>query len=274
MKLKLDLAKLPLPTGKTVISYSELKDWIECSFRHKLKYILNLGKFEASENTIFGNAIHSSCEDYIKTREMKPEIALSILAQGWSDNKFKNLGIWLEKANKILDVMPGWLEEVFPGWSYVDAEELLTESIPDSTHENVKFKGYIDAVIKHGNYYHLLDWKSSTGAWNTYKRGDPLIHLQLILYNLFWSIKHNIPSNKIKCGFVIFSHGDEIKERGEYINLPVSEDQKKQSLIVLNNMISSVKRQAAFKAWKRPEGLYQGVCMFCEFNGTEYCPTH
>ena len=44
------------------ISYSELKIWAECPFKHKLKYIDRVTKFVGNEFTAFGKALHSLCE--------------------------------------------------------------------------------------------------------------------------------------------------------------------------------------------------------------------
>ena len=42
----------------THVSYSELKTWKECSWRHKLQYIEKLKGFQGNEYTAFGTAIH------------------------------------------------------------------------------------------------------------------------------------------------------------------------------------------------------------------------
>ena len=44
------------------ISFSELKVWNECTFKHKLVYTDEVGKFEGNEYTAFGTALHSVCE--------------------------------------------------------------------------------------------------------------------------------------------------------------------------------------------------------------------
>lgn len=264
---------MPLPTGKRHVSYSEVKDWSECSYRHKLKYIDKLGTFEASVHTAFGHALHAACEDYIKTRDMKPEIALDELVEQWEKYEFPDRHIWMERVNKVCAEVPGWMERAFPGWEGIDAEEDLMEDIPDFAHGNIKFKGYIDAIIKSGNYYWLIDWKTAGNGWAPQKKGDPLVQLQLIYYNLFWSRKHNIPPHKIKCAFVLLNRNEDADERCELVDLAVSEGQRRNSLVVLNNMVSAVRRQIALKAWKRAEGEYQGVCQFCDFHGTEHCPS-
>ena len=45
------------------ISFSELKIWNECAFKHKLTYIDGLKGFKGNEHTAFGTAMHYVCEN-------------------------------------------------------------------------------------------------------------------------------------------------------------------------------------------------------------------
>ena len=44
------------------ISYSELKQWTECAWKHKLNYIDKIKQFKGNEHTAFGSALHTVCE--------------------------------------------------------------------------------------------------------------------------------------------------------------------------------------------------------------------
>ena len=48
------------------ISYSELKTWAECAWKHKLIYIEKVNKFVGNEYTAFGRALHLLCEHAIE----------------------------------------------------------------------------------------------------------------------------------------------------------------------------------------------------------------
>lgn len=263
---------MPLLTGKRHVSYSEVKDWAECSYRHKLKYIDKLSTFEANEFTTFGKALHSVLEEYIKTRIVKPEIALAYLCREWGKYGYPDMSLWMERINLCVAAMADWLDETFPGWECVDAEENLMEVIPDSEHENVKFKGFIDAVIKWNGYYYLIDWKTAGNGWATQKRNDKIVQLQLVFYNAFWSRKHKVDPKKIKCAFVLFNREKEAKERCELVDMSVSQGECDKALELVGDMIASVKRGRHMKAWKRGDPTaWKGVCMFCEFDSTEHC---
>ena len=56
---------------KQHISFSELKTWAECPYKHKLKYIDGINGFTGNAFTAFGTAIHSVCE-HIAKDELDP----------------------------------------------------------------------------------------------------------------------------------------------------------------------------------------------------------
>ena len=54
------------------ISFSELKNWKECPYRHKLAYIDKIPHFQGNEFTAFGTAIHAVCEEVIPNKSKNP----------------------------------------------------------------------------------------------------------------------------------------------------------------------------------------------------------
>jgi hypothetical protein len=256
----------------SVISFSEFRNHIECSYRHYLQYIENIDMFEENVNTNFGTALHESGEDYLKTREMKYEIALDYIVSAWKKYNLPNMGQWLTEANAILEAIPQFLEDRFPGWKCFSAEEKLIEPIQGPHSLDVAFKGYIDGVIEHDGFYYLIDWKSSNKGWNKYKKEDENLKMQLVLYAKFWGEKHNIPLDKIRVGFVILNRDLTNPERIEFFSFPVEETHTKKTLKVLNNSLTMIKDNKYFKNWKYKIPYKQGYCRFCDFNGTKYCP--
>ena len=57
------------PTGKPHVSFSEIKAWKECAYRHKLIYIDKIDMFEPSPYLDFGTAVHEALEAYLKKEE-------------------------------------------------------------------------------------------------------------------------------------------------------------------------------------------------------------
>jgi hypothetical protein len=49
----------------------------------------------------------------------------------------------------------------------------------------------------------LIDLKTSTRAWDKYKKSDPIIKAQLKFYKYFYHLEKNIPLNKIKTEYIV-----------------------------------------------------------------------
>ena len=47
------------------ISFSEIKIWQECPYKHKLSYIDDLRMFKGNEFTAFGKALHAVSEKFL-----------------------------------------------------------------------------------------------------------------------------------------------------------------------------------------------------------------
>lgn len=272
-----------LPTGKNALSFSEIKTWLDCGWRHKLVYIDKLSKFEDSIFSNFGTIVHETCEHYLQTREMKKQECLDKITAMWTEKGYPNvpnwptyssavpdLDYWLQTASNILDEVPGFLEENFPGWTFVEAEERVEIPIPDS---DVNFKGFIDAVIKvprgKREVYYLLDWKTAgPRGWSREKLRDPNVHLQLRLYKAFWSQKHNVDMKDIMCGFVLLKrlHPDPAQRKPTKPSfVPVSAGPKaiESARKSIRNIVSSLLKAVFIKN--------RTSCMFCEFNNTPHC---
>ena len=53
------------PTGKPHVSYSEVRCWKECPWRHKLLHIEKIDVFKPSPYLDFGTQVHEGCESYL-----------------------------------------------------------------------------------------------------------------------------------------------------------------------------------------------------------------
>ena len=47
------------------ISFSELKEWANCPWKHKLNYIDKINQFKGNEHTAFGTSLHTICENLV-----------------------------------------------------------------------------------------------------------------------------------------------------------------------------------------------------------------
>jgi len=256
---------IQFPTRKKHVSYSEIRNWSECSFRHKLLYIDGLSTFDASVHTVFGTAVHEACENFLKTGEMDPAIATNMIVDEWKNYGFEDVDPWLDKAEKILAEVPDFLNENFGEWEPIEAEEQLYETIQNDT---LKFKGFIDAIIKtrdkKGNdVYWIIDWKTTSWGWHVNKKRDFKVNAQLMYYKQFWAAKHDIPEKSVKIGFVLLKRDGKTGKRCEL--LPVSFGPKSKEKVdkQLRGMLKSVRSGMFIKN--------RLSCRFCEFYETEYC---
>ncbi len=262
-----------LPTGKPHISFSELGDWVSCSFKHKLKHIDKLDSDTPSVHMDFGTAMHAACEQYVKTKVMDRKIFLTMLKSLWDERKEKYPEEYTSEAftsfgkqgmSILLDV-PAWLDKQFPGWEFVDAEHALYEPIEKYKHA---FKGFIDLIIKTPgpkgkDVIWLLDWKTCAWGWAVQKKSDPMVRAQLILYKNYWSKKTNTDTKNIKCGFILLKRTGKPGAHCELVATSVGDVTTKRSLKVVNNMISSVRKRIAIKN--------RNSCTYCPFFNTEHC---
>jgi len=243
---------------------------MDCSWRHKLKHVLKIDLSKPSPIPGSGTAVHAACEDYLKTRVMKPEIAVEEMKKLFAENEGvegfepEKLQGFIDSAVGVLADVPAWLDENFPNWEYVDAEHALYEGIEGQPHA---FKGFIDGIIrcdgKRGKVIWLIDWKF-TGFWSVEKKSDPKVTAQLIYYKHFWSKKTNTPMKDVKCGFVLLKRSGKPGNRIELVPVSVGDVSVGKSLKVVNNMVSAVKRGVALK--NRQE------CTWCDYKNTPHCP--
>lgn len=271
-----------MPTGKSHVSFSEIKCWKECSYRHKLMHVDKIDVFEPSPFLDFGTAVHEGCESLLETRTVDREKILKDVTDAWDKHGFgepewyekmpgwyKHAPVeeWCEWASNMWDDVPTFLDETFPGWETVKAEEELYEEIENS---DVKFKGFIDAVIKvpktrgTGTKYWILDWKTSQSyGWRRSKKQDILMTAQLILYKHFWSRKHNIPLKDINCGFILLKRGGKPGNMCELVTVSAGPKSLERALKIMRSMIKMVKKQFNLKN--------RNSCTYCPYKDTEHC---
>ena len=284
------------PNGKGHVSYSEIMDWKECSFRHKLKHVKKISLDGGSIHTAFGTAIHDAAEKFLTTKKLPTtKEALKVFKDELKTDldeeaqlkALKLLPEFVENMPDMIAQIPGWLNSTFPGWHLIEAEKKLYEEIDKQP--GLKFKGFIDGVIriekKHSKKllkeyadkgevappqyeYWILDWKTCSWGWKTDMKRSFDKQMQLILYKHFFSQNTGIPLKEIKCGFVLIKRlpkkdrtpGDRI----ELVTVSVGPTAIDKALKVLHNMINQVRLGLTMKnrRYCKP---------FCPYLGTRHC---
>jgi hypothetical protein len=273
---------MKFPTNKPHVSYSEVKTWKECPFRHKLTYIDKIDLHVPSPYLDFGTAVHEGCESYLKTKTIDRDAILNTMRKAWEEYSFDDpqwvekqpgwykyhpVEEWCEWATNMWNDIPDFLDTEFPGWEPVSAEEMLYEGIEG---KDIKFKGFIDVIIKvprkNGTWkYWILDWKTAKAyGWDRRKKQDFLVQAQIILYKHFWATKNNVPLKDIGCGFILLKRGGKPGKICELFTVSAGPKTIEKSTKMVKSMITMVKR-----------GMYlknRESCRFCAYKDTEHCP--
>ena len=259
-----------LPTGKKHVSYSEIRNWNECPYRHFLQQIKKINLDKPSEPLDFGTAVHSACENFLKTRVMSTDQCLMDIVSAWDSKGFPEVEKWANWAKNALDEVPGWLDENFPGWETVSAEEALYEPIED---KGAYFKGFVDVIIKvphaKGDGYDLwvMDWKTAgAGGWTADKKKNHLTLAQVALYKSYMMKKYPVlfdGAKYVKCGYVLLKKGAKPGKRVELFSVSVGPVAMEKANKLVSNAITGMRKGMQLKN--------RQSCQYCPYLNTEYC---
>jgi hypothetical protein len=261
------------PTGKPHVSFSEVKTWKECGWRHKLVHIDKIAADPPTVHTDFGKIVHAQCEQYLKTRTMDIPAACDAIRAAWKENGHTDQHgspddpeVWVSHATNILNDVPGFLEREFPGWQFMGAELELYEPISES---EMLFKGFIDGIItakgKRGeDLIWILDWKTAgPGGWHPEKKKDPLVQMQLALYKSFLSAKLGLDKKHVRCAFLLLKRGAKPGKTCENFAVSVGPVTEARATKIVSDMIRTVSRRMFLKN--------RLSCKFCPFHDTAHC---
>jgi len=268
-----------LPNGKPHVSYSEKSDWMQCSWRHKLKHIQKIDLDKRGVATIIGKAFHSCVEARVNGLEPDRTKILSVVKQELTlvtdleeRNKFDPEAN-VERAIVMSVEAMQFLNTKFPKWKLVKTEQDLYEKIElgPANHPDHAFKGFIDLIIevpdkKQGTIFWIIDWKTASRPWGKDKLMDPKVTYQLSLYKNFWAKKTDIPLDRIRCAYIVVVKSAKPGKLCSFIPVSVGPTTSHRTLTVLNNFVGSIKRGMAIK------NKSQKSCMWCEYKATKYCP--
>jgi len=257
---------------KAHISYSELKIWSECPFKHKLVYLDRINEFIGNEFTAFGKAVHALCEhavvgtleeeDYDEYFDLEFLKELQAL-QGKIE--FRNTLITdMRTQGKTLTphIMPA-LSKNFENYEVFSVEERLYESIEEFEDQSIKLKGFIDLVIKTDDgKYHVIDWKTCSWGWDAKKRNDKMITYQLTLYKKFFCQKHNIDPKLVETHFALLKRTAK-KDHVEIFRVTSGPKKTSNAIKLLTTALTHISKNNFIKDRRS--------CHGCEFNKTQHC---
>jgi len=260
------------------ISYSELKEWHTCAWKHKLVYLNKIKQFIGNEHTSFGTALHSVCESLVLNK-ITPEEGKTLFLEEFLNelqtlknkdpslelNKELILGMKEQGQNLVQYVLPA-LKSCFGTFELISVEEKLYE-LHDKEHE-YNFKGFIDLVVqtKDGNY-HIIDWKTCSWGWDTRRKTDKITTYQLTLYKYFWAKKHKVEDRLIQTHFALMKRTAS-KKHIEIFKVSSGKRKTENAIKLLNKAIYNINKKSFIKNKLSCHGRYG----MCEFYKTEHCP--
>jgi ATP-dependent exoDNAse (exonuclease V) beta subunit len=253
------------------ISYSELKTWAECPWKHKLSYIERVRKFIGNEFTAFGRAIHAVCENVVVTEQddisgedfFDFEFRKELKALNEVELDKKLVVDMQQQAHIIIPQVEPYLKAHFGSYEVFSVEERLYEGIDFIMPIERKFKGFIDLVIKTDDgKYHVIDWKSCSWGWKAEKKADRLITYQLTLYKKFFCEKHDIDPSMVETHFALLKRTAK-QNNVEIFRVTSGERKTGNATKLLSDAIRNIEKQNFVKNRKS--------CDYCEFNNTEHC---
>ena len=218
------------------ISFSELRNWKQCPFYHKLTYIDKIDGFVGNEFTAFGRAIHDSCE--------------KLILEGDDGEMYNFFMKKFEKEIESLLVKEVDLKQNLVDQMVTQGESILPSILPD-------------LVIKTpDDKYHIIDWKTCSWGWDSRKRSDPMVTYQLTLYKHYFAKKHNIDPKNVETHFALLKRTAK-KNNVEIFRVTSGPKKTENALNLLLKAVYNISQKRFIKN--------RLACKGCEFYKTEHC---
>jgi hypothetical protein len=253
------------------ISFSEMKIWDECAYKHKLVYKDKIKQFLGNEYTAFGTAIHHVCElavvddkvDMLEEFNVKFLEELKLLTEKKVDLKKKLVNDMRVQGKNLLKYILPALKDNFSSFEVVSVEEDLLLPMENT---DIKFKGFIDLVIKTDDgKYHVIDWKTCSWGWDSKKKADRITSYQITLYKKFFALKHNINPKNIETHFALLKRTAK-SNNVEIFRVTSGPKKTDNAFNLLNKAVYNISRNNHVKNRLSCTSGYG-----CEFYKTEHC---
>ena len=269
------------------ISYSELKEWTDCAWKHKLNYIDKIKQFKGNEHTCFGSALHTVCEVVVQDHDenKKSEGLEQLFEQEFVQNlqKVKQSSPDIEFSPELLTsmrsqgkhiiqfILPA-LKKYFGKFEMISIEEPLYQDIENDKIQK-KFKGFIDLVVysKKDGKVHLIDWKTCSWGWKPQKKSDKILAYQLVFYKHFYAQKYEVEPKDIDCHFVLLKRTAKPGKKAEFVRVTAAKKRTTDAMNLLLRALHNINKQNYVKNRNSCTDCKDRFGT-CEFYQTEYCP--
>ena len=249
------------------ISYSELKNWNNCPYYHKLVNVDKIKGFKGNAFTAFGTAIHSVCERKLLQETVNEDYFIqqfeSCLQRLDDDVTIdeKLVAQMRVQGKELLPEIQTALDDYFGEYKLIAVELPLMESIKNQ--QNYKFKGYIDAIVATPDgKIHIFDWKTCSWGWDARRRAEPMVTYQLTLYKHFYAQRIGADPANIETHFALLKRTAK-NNRVEFFRVTSGPRKTENALKLLNTALFNIKNKRHIKN--------RLSCRNCEFYKTKHC---
>jgi len=237
------------------LSFSGIKDWDFCPHYYKLTRIDKVYKFNGNMHTAFGSAVHSALETLVSERNNKDrEYAVDISKKQFLtafnndierlklDPESKDIKNMYSQADILLGGVLDFMKSRFGNYEVVAIEEELNEGIDSEKYGDIKYKGYIDLVIRtKDGKIHIIDWKTCSWGWPWKKKSDPMTTYQLTYYKNFFAKKYGFDLKKVETCFILLKRTAK-KDNIEVVRISSGEKKTENALKLLDTAIYNIDR--------------------------------
>jgi len=282
---------------KDYLSNSQISTYHSCPHKYYLSYIKDLPYYSSNIFSIFGTAMHETLQTYLKTMfnetiKKADSLPLEKMLQDEMIKAFKEA-----KANGEKDICT--LDEIKE--AYLDGIEIINyflkkrrkyfttkqyellaieEELIVPITEHIKFKGYLDVVLKDRQTGHIkiIDLKTSYNGWKDKKKKKVATRQQLIFYKDFYSKKFNVPLENIDIEYLIlkrkvYAESDWPIPRMQTFTPPSSKRTIEQYEKLITEMIDDVFDESGQRIDKEyPTRKSAENCKYCPYKKTKDCP--
>lgn len=279
-------------TTKHVVSYSQFSQWNDCPFRWFLNYAKKYRFRTPSIHLLFGTSMHEVVQTYITAifKSVKVGEALDLIKM-LSLRMAVNYKLMKEEFPDIVEPVSkeemvefyydgveilNWLKKHRIDYFNTKTHELIGIEIPTDRElvPGLKFVGDLDIVLKEkkSDKVKIIDLKTATKTWNSYKISSDSTSMQLVIYKIFYADRYNIPADNISIEYLILKR--KLKANCEYPQkrlqkvIPASgKPTRNKTIYKLKSFVTSAYKD---DAEYNEDGIFPKIplpsnCRFCEY---------
>ena len=182
------------------ISYSELKNWVQCPFYHKLVNIQKIKGFKGNEYTAFGTAIHNVCEKKLLKEQINDEeffvsnfVSCDDPQSLWIGeivrNGEQNYTDWKKRLQSLSYTFKSEIENVFAGKNFDEMFHIEGTKHPLIVKEHLGKNISLESLVllnKIIGFKNNFDKKLNDPVWKflsmRMSKYDSFLHIDVIKY--------------------------------------------------------------------------------------------